>query len=60
MIFPSPVGISLTNIPAGDGKIFNLFLQCISYLTKQNFCVVPSLDRLPPIVGIIVLPKNIE
>ncbi len=40
VIFPSPAGMSLTKlIPAGEGKIANLFLQCMIE------CVMPRFEK---------------
>ncbi len=44
-IFPSPAGMSLTNvivIPAGDGKVANLFLLCSSTLFRDVEFVYPT------------------
>ncbi len=58
-IFPSPAGMSLTkltltgnsDIPAGDGKLANLFLQCNSLLEGKE--EIPCCLEIVPL-GVMV------
>ncbi len=54
-IFPSSAGMSLTNL---DGKMVNLFLQCISKKTMLCFLAVVELisDPIPILVPIQAQP----
>jgi hypothetical protein len=50
-VFPSPAGMSLTklslgDIPAGDGKTANLFLQCTVYEEDVSHTIYMTLKLL--------------